>query len=629
MFSTFRYLLASAGLAAAAETHGIDFFLVQDVSFSYENDLPFLQEQIPDIMTNLAAEYSNSTFGMATFVDKPVDPFGYEVSGDFCYDLTFPLTEVVLVEQDGYQVGKLNTETNDDIAKILKNLTTHSGRDWKENQLGALLHAILSEKTGISGASLDPNRTTVIALATDSGYHVRGDAPTLKNTEGIYANESSEWCRSEDYPSVAEVKAALDLTGAKLLLLVTPDLENYYTEFLKELGEDYGFVVGLRDRSQYIAEAVSTGLDFFFAQGFGFGSAASIKFEELLEAEAEAMKVEESLNIEDPAAPAPISTSGHEANQAKAMAFNKPRVVNVEKSGRASKGLRAKGMDVGQVLGAVPTTLQCENSVFEIVWVQDASDTYEGLMADISTNVTSAFNSVSEGFPGSRFGVSSFVDKPVEPFGYAESGDYCAAMRVGLTHEVSDVTESLDNLIIRSGNDWKEAQLHALMGAAYTRAAHWTEEITDAYGRRIIRVAALITDAGYHEEGDSDLPANNGDRYQDCTGEDYPSVEQVGEALRSQMIHPLFLVTENVKIEYTRLLNRMDTNGAVRVYGESGTSIEDLFTSGLQSICGYESVTPAGSRVARPAMEIKENEEGKIEVGLNQRPKFLSIVSKD
>eukprot|EP00915_Cephaloidophora_sp_WS-2016_P002484 GHVH01003334.1.p1 GENE.GHVH01003334.1~~GHVH01003334.1.p1 ORF type:complete len:643 (+),score=99.66 GHVH01003334.1:378-2306(+) len=616
------------------EYDGVDFFLVQDVSYSYENDLPYLHDQVPKIVTYLATEYSDSRFGMATFVDKPMGNFGYEISGDYCYDMTVPLTGIDVVEKmEGDDLIRVGTLTDGkDLDGMLDNLETYSGRDWPENQLGALLHAIRSVQTGWDSSK---NRVPFIALSTDSGYHVKGDAPTLKSTDGAYAGDVSTWCLEEDYPSVEQIKDAIEETGIKLLLLVTPDLKEYYESFLNEIGVENGIVVSLRQRSNFVAEAVHTGLEFYRQKGHSFGSTASVKLLQLLAAEQARMDNEDDVNKKDASPPSPFGDHVMKSfgSRTGRMFSNKNDLtqINSLKYAIQPQGVHEEqGVENSENPAA---QLNCggEDVVFEIVLVQDASDSFDNDKNLIAEAVPRVFRDIQSRFAGSRFGLSAFVDKPLPPLGWSEAGDYCASMRVGLTEDVGKVEDSLGDLIIRSGNDSKEAQLHGLMHTAYTHMADWSDNL-EVDGKRIIRVAALTTDATYHEAGDSDLPENNGDRFQDCENEDYPSVFQVGDALKGQMIFPLFLVTDNVELDYENLLGRMGVNGAVRVMGDSSShvsSLEDSIYGGLQSICNYLSVTPTDEMLRDQAIDMKSSVDSDvIELAVSQRPKFLSIVTK-
>ncbi len=62
-----------------------DVFLVQDLSGSFWDDLPNVQAKFSSLYDGLT-EGRDVQFGIGSFVDKPIEPFGWEGSGDYVYN---------------------------------------------------------------------------------------------------------------------------------------------------------------------------------------------------------------------------------------------------------------------------------------------------------------------------------------------------------------------------------------------------------------------------------------------------------------------------------------------------------------------------------------------------------------
>ena len=148
-----------------------------------------------------------------------------------------------------------------------------------------------------------------------------------------------------------------------------------------------------------------------------------------------------------------------------------------------------------------------------------------------------------------KFGLTSFVDKPISTFG--DSGDYVYDRELALTNNISDVKTKIKGLTTYSGDDLPEAQLEALMHTALDSGL--------GYRSGSSRIAILATDAAYHKAGDGlgvfpITGANDGDNIVEAD-EDYPDIAQVKTALDANKIIPVFLVTNDQKSTYDGLVS--------------------------------------------------------------------------
>ncbi|MEH1815998.1 MAG: hypothetical protein V7K26_19440 [Nostoc sp.] len=171
-----------------------------------------------------------------------------------------------------------------------------------------------------------------------------------------------------------------------------------------------------------------------------------------------------------------------------------------------------------------------------------------------------------------KFGIASFKDKPILPFGgYA---DYVYQPEVALTNNVTTVKDKIFDFQAFGGNDGSESQLDALLFAALDSGG--------SLGYRVgsFRVVIVATDSIYHVAGDraaaipSDTIANNGDGIADAY-EDYPEIGQVKTALEANNIIPIFLTTSNVATDYETLVTQLG-RGGVLTLGSKSENLADL-----------------------------------------------------
>lgn len=217
----------------------------------------------------------------------------------------------------------------------------------------------------------------------------------------------------------------------------------------------------------------------------------------------------------------------------------------------------------------------------DLVLLQDLSGSFGDDVATVQGLVPDLVAGVLGIQPDSEFGVASFVDKPVYPFGDAGSGDYVYQTELALTHDTDAFQTAVDNLIVRYGTDYYEAQIEALMQVGLRPT-----ELGFRVGS--FHAVVLATDAPYHQAGDYyGAPANNGDAVLDGspagTGEDFPDVDQVRDALLAQNIIPIFAVTYDVTGYYQNLVDQLGF-GTVVTLSYNSADIVNAITSGLTTI---------------------------------------------
>ncbi len=108
-------------------------------------------------------------------------------------------------------------------------------------------------------------------------------------------------------------------------------------------------------------------------------------------------------------------------------------------------------------------------SPIDVQFLQDLSGSFGDDIANVRglvPQITTALRAVQA---DSRFGVTSFIDKPVSPFGAA--GEWVYNLELSLTADPSLLAATYNGLAIRNGNDEPEAQIEGLMQVGLHAAA--------------------------------------------------------------------------------------------------------------------------------------------------------------
>jgi hypothetical protein len=155
----------------------LDIYFVVDLSGSFDDDLVTFQNEAKNTMSNIRNNVNvNSRFGLGSFEDYPINPFGSSSAGDEAYrqeiDMTFD---------------------DDAVASKIDGLTIRFGNDTPQSQLPALYQAATGAGQDLSGAGYpgasippgqeaslregdaDTNPRKIFILWTDASFHRPGD----------------------------------------------------------------------------------------------------------------------------------------------------------------------------------------------------------------------------------------------------------------------------------------------------------------------------------------------------------------------------------------------------------------------------------------------------------------------
>ncbi|KAL0221917.1 hypothetical protein RCL1_001771 [Eukaryota sp. TZLM3-RCL] len=189
----------------------------------------------------------------------------------------------------------------------------------------------------------------------------------------------------------------------------------------------------------------------------------------------------------------------------------------------------------------------------------DLTDSFGPSLPLIQQLIIDAADIVAAQFPNFRFGVSSYMDKLHQPFGAPT--DTTFELHAPVTSDRNTWVNAILGLQVGSGGDLPEAQLTAMQ-----RIARFANDFGFAPFQNTSqsRTMIVVTDAPYHEFPNClTLQANpictqpnDGSGVIDPTM-DYPTVDQVREALLDANIQPLFLVEPPVFAIYEDLVNEL------------------------------------------------------------------------
>eukprot|EP01071_Lankesteria_metandrocarpae_P010389 Lankesteria_metandrocarpae@DN5334_c1_g2_i1.p1 len=218
---------------------------LQDISQSYVEDLSHLQQMLPVFSSLLFGTYPGSVMSLATFVDYPFPDVGLAsgTNPDHCFHLEVPFTS-----------------DSDKIQSAIDSIQILDGRDLAEGQLTALHHAASGgyfQNERVLPASM--RDVKLLVLSTDAPFHAAGDLEKaliedqprlffwkddlvdgLENKYSVRPNDgdgvlSCSGYDMEDYPTADQVVSALQKENFIVMLLVTDDVYEEYSQWQQYL----------------------------------------------------------------------------------------------------------------------------------------------------------------------------------------------------------------------------------------------------------------------------------------------------------------------------------------------------------------------------------------------------------
>lgn len=216
----------------------------------------------------------------------------------------------------------------------------------------------------------------------------------------------------------------------------------------------------------------------------------------------------------------------------------------------------------------------------DVQFLQDLSGSFGDDIANVRGLVPQIVTALRTVQADSLFGVTSFVDKPVSPFGAL--GEWVYKLELGLTADASALASTYNALTIRNGVDEPESQIEGLMQLAL-------HAVDTGYRADSARFVVLFTDAPYHQAGDGAAGGittpNNGDNQTPGNGalEDYPLIQQVKSAIEAANIIPIFAIANNYDSVYQGLVTALGRGTVVTLTSDS-SNIVSAITAGMTAV---------------------------------------------
>jgi len=185
-------------------------------------------------------------------------------------------------------------------------------------------------------------------------------------------------------------------------------------------------------------------------------------------------------------------------------------------------------------------------------------------------------------YPLARFGLASFTDKPILPYGSPTAGDYVYQLRVTMTSNSQKFQAGIDAMKIADGQDTPMAQLEALLQIAL--------RVNEAgFADTAKKIVIVVTKSPFHTPTGA-FPPNNGDDNIDAN-EDYPTVAAVRTALLNANVVPVFVVPGEVASVYRDLINGWGF-GYVSVMSWGVENLGNQIMEGINFVCTSPYLTP-------------------------------------
>ncbi|WP_270933141.1 beta strand repeat-containing protein [Falsiroseomonas oryzae] len=214
----------------------LDLQFLQDLTGSFIDDLPMVKSLVPQIVAALQAVQPDSAYGVSSFRDKAYGAFG--APGDWVYR----------------QESGLSKDTAS-LTAAYTAMVANNGADAPEAQIEALMQLSLH----VADAGFRTNSARFVVLFSDAPFHVAGDAPAAwADNDGDGVMDGTPPGTGEDYPAIAQVKAALEVANIIPVFAVTLGNEAAYQGLVTQLGR--GAQVTLSADSSNVVAAITTGL---------------------------------------------------------------------------------------------------------------------------------------------------------------------------------------------------------------------------------------------------------------------------------------------------------------------------------------------------------------------------------
>eukprot|EP01057_Protomagalhaensia_wolfi_P000743 Protomagalhaensia_wolfi_Nauph_80__742@NODE_1424_length_1538_cov_17_053369_g1101_i0_p1_GENE_NODE_1424_length_1538_cov_17_053369_g1101_i0NODE_1424_length_1538_cov_17_053369_g1101_i0_p1_ORF_typecomplete_len426_score84_19Integrin_beta/PF00362_18/9_9e18VWA/PF00092_28/4_9e06VWA_2/PF13519_6/0_00072_NODE_1424_length_1538_cov_17_053369_g1101_i01021379 len=145
----------------------------------------------------------------------------------------------------------------------------------------------------------------------------------------------------------------------------------------------------------------------------------------------------------------------------------------------------------------IPTMADCPAGV-ALVIVQDTTQSFGPFLDHVTEKIDQVMESIQGEYPGTRFGLVEFKDKPYWPMGYGY--DICYHRVVPLTEDPQAIKLGYGSLVSGSGADAPEGHYFAIVNTIFDGQIGWEDRQANIEANKPNRnrIMILATDASPH-----------------------------------------------------------------------------------------------------------------------------------
>lgn len=219
--------------------------------------------------------------------------------------------------------------------------------------------------------------------------------------------------------------------------------------------------------------------------------------------------------------------------------------------------------DVGSVEVTVRTPGSSERPV-DVLLLTDLAGSFEPQLPRLAALAEEVGDLVQATTPESRFGLASFIDQPVRPFG--EPGDHVYRAELPLDDDRAELQAAIAGLTVGGGGDARMSTLDALSLAL--------EDSGLGFGQDSARLVVVATTHRFHFDGDG-------------TGGDFVAIDDLARLLEEQDVAPIFAVNADRAAEYQGLVDQLGRGTVVPL--ADGDALADALSAELARSLGLGS----------------------------------------
>jgi len=218
----------------------VDIYFLFDLSGSYGDDLPRMKALLPDVIDSIRASVPDSYFGVGSFEDIPISPWGSAWRGDVGYRRDIALT--------------LDTDA---VKAVISGLVIRSGADSPQSQYVALFQSVTGSGLDIDDDG-DYDDVGDIAPGLDAGFREGSFRFIILMTDAQFHEPDD----TAGYPGPSRDDTVAALAAAGVTVIgIRPTGATWLTDLTDIATATGGSVQESGASSEEIAEAITAGIE--------------------------------------------------------------------------------------------------------------------------------------------------------------------------------------------------------------------------------------------------------------------------------------------------------------------------------------------------------------------------------